>query len=256
VAEPGGPQAPLDRDKCGRCDTLLVGEYCHACGQHRVRGRLTLRLFLTDVMRRILRLDKDFVVTFWRTLWGPGALTNDYLAGRRRDILDPLHYFVSSVFAQFVVSSITRALAPLINRESAMSWLGALGGIVAIKLGLILWAGGLWRLMFRSRTTNLAEIYVFTTYAASTTGLLWALLPLVDLLVPFDLARSEASVASITLGIEVIYVTYAVHDWLPRSLWRVFLGVASVLFVGYAILAAVLGVDQAVSFAPLSALTR
>ena len=254
--ESGKPQLPRGRDHCGSCGTLLVGDYCHACGQRRVDARLTVGAFLADVARRVLRVDVAFAVTFWRTLRGPGALVSDYLTGRRQGILDPLHYFVSSVFAQFVVASITRALAPLISRESAMSWLGSLGGIVAIKIGLILWAGMLWRLMFRSRIINLAEIYVFTTYAAATTGLLWALLPLLDLAVPFDLARSEASVATITLGIEVVYVTYAVHDWVPRPLWKVFFGVACVLLVGYSILAAALGVDQAVSFAPLSALTR
>ena len=152
-------------------------------------------------------------------------LVNDYLAGRRARMLDPLQYFISSVFIQIIVSGVTTAVAPLLNRESAESWLGQLGGMVAIKILFILWAGTLWRTLFRSRRFGLGEIYVFTTYAMATTGVLWSLLPIADLLIPVVLARSEMWVAAITLGIEVIYLTYAVRDSTERPVWQVLLGV-------------------------------
>jgi Protein of unknown function (DUF3667) len=243
-------------DNCISCGTALIGEYCHSCGQQRVAGRLTTREFLRDLARRILRLDAAYAVTLWQTLRSPGRLVNDYLAGRRAGILDPVHYYISSMFTQILVSSVTLIVAPLINRTSAVSWLGSLGGVVAIKFLLILWAGVLWRVMFRSRNRNLAEILVFTTYISATTSLLWTALPVIDLAVPMDLAKNEATVAAITLGIEVIYATYAVHDWLQRSVLLAFAGVASVLSVGYFGLVLLLGPEHAVSFAPLSILTR
>jgi hypothetical protein len=91
---------------------------------------------------------------------------------------------------------------------------------------------------------------------SATTSLLWTALPLIDLAVPIDLARSEAAVAGITLGMEVVCATYAVHDWLQRSIVMSLAGVASVLSVGYFGLALLLGPEHAVSFAPLSVLTR
>ena len=81
-----------------------------------------------------------------------------------------------------------------------MSWLGQLGGMVAIKILFILWAGTLWRAVFRSREFGRGEIYVFTTYAMDTTGVLWSLLPIADLLLPVMLARSEGWVAAVTLA--------------------------------------------------------
>ena len=221
-----------------------------------MEGRLTTREFFRDLARRMLRLDVAYAVTLWRTLRSPGRLVDDYVAGRRAGILDPLQYYVSSMFTQILVSSVTLIVAPLINRTSAVSWLSGLGGVVAIKFLFILWAGILWRLMFGGRRRNLAEILVFTTYLAASTSLLWTALPLLDLAVPMDLARSEAWVAGITLGIEVLYATYAVHDWLQRSVALAFAGVASVLAVGYFGLALLLGPEHAVSFAPLSVLTR
>jgi hypothetical protein len=54
----------------------------------------------------------------------------------------------------------------------------------------------------------------------------------------------------------VVYMTSAVHDWLRRSVLLAFAGVASVLSVGYLGLAWLLGPEHALSFAPLSILTR
>jgi len=209
-----------------------------------------------EVARRILRLDVAYALTLWRTLRSPGRLVEDYLAGRRAGTLDPVQYYMSSMFTQVLVSSVTLIVAPLINRTSAVSWLSSLGGVVAIKFLFILWAGILWRVLFRSQRRNLAEIFVFTTYVGATTSLLWAALPLIDLAVPVDLARSEGSVAAVTLGIELIYATYAVHDWLQRSVTLAFAGVATVLSVGYFGLVLLLGPEHAVSFAPLSILTH
>jgi Protein of unknown function (DUF3667) len=246
----------VETAKCGTCETLLVGEYCHGCGQRRLSGRLTGGAFIADVVKRVMRVDVALVSTFWRSLRAPGQLVNDYLAGRRAGMLDPLQYFISSIFIQIIVSGITTAVAPLLQRDSATSWLGQLGGMVAIKILFILWVGTLWRAVFRSREFGLGAIYVFTTYAMATTGVLWSLLPIADLLVPVVLARSEAWVAAITLGIEVIYLTYAVRDWMKRPIWQVLIGVSSILLAGYSILAYFIGVDHAVSFAPLSALLR
>jgi hypothetical protein len=94
--------------------------------------------------------------------------------------LDPVHYYISSMFTQVLVSSVTLIVAPLIDRTFAVSWLGSLGGVVLIKFLLILWAGTLWRVMFRSRNRNLAEILVFTTHISATISLLWTPLPLID----------------------------------------------------------------------------
>jgi hypothetical protein len=147
--------------------------------------------------------------------------------------LDPVRYYISSMFTQVLVSSVTLIVAPLIDRTSAVSWLGSLGGVVIIKFLLILWAGILWRAMFCSQNRNPAEILVFTTHISATISLLWSPLPLIDLAVPMDLTQNEATVVGITLGIEVVYAAYAMNDWSQRSVVLAFAGFASVLSVGY-----------------------
>ena len=220
---------------------MLTGEYCSACGQQRLAGRLTLRGLLRDVLKRVFRLDWAFLVTFWRMLREPGRLVPAYLAGHRAGFLDPFQYFFSCVFVQVVVSAFTHWLAPTVNRTSAVGWLGALGGIVAIKLLNVFWMGALWRLLYKPLRYNLAEIYVFAMYAFGTTGLLWALLPLADLAIPYPVGANPLIVLWVTLGIEVVYMTYAIWQFSGLPLWRCVARVLVVLLAGYTLLIGVVG---------------
>jgi hypothetical protein len=233
----------MAEEHCSSCGALLSGEYCAACGQRRLAGRLTLLSFLSDVLKRVLRLDHAFVVTFWRMLREPGRLVPDYLEGRRAGYLDPFQYFFSSVFVQVVVSALTHWLAPAVNRVSAFGWLGQLGGVVAIKLLNVFWMGTLWRLFYRQLRYNLAEIYIFGMYAFGTTGLLWAALPLVDLAIPYPLGADAVTVLWVTLGIELLYMTYAIWQFSGLALWRCVGRVLVVLIAGYALLIGVFGAE-------------
>jgi hypothetical protein len=232
---------------CANCDTPLLGPYCHVCGQPRRDGRLTLNAFASDVLRRVFRFDKAIAVTFWRMLRAPGVLVPDYLAGRRSGMLDPIHYFISSVFVQIVIAAFTQAVALRVDRASALMWVGQLGGFVAFKILIIFWMGTVWRVLFRDGRYNLAETYVFATYAFATTGLLWALLPVIDLIVPAPLGANAVTVSIVTTGIEVIYLTYAVASITRLALPASFVRVGAVLIVGYALLAVAVGVDRTIT---------
>ena len=140
-------------------------------------------------------------------------LVNDYLAGRRARMLDPLQYFISSVFIQIIVSGVTTAVAPLLNRESAESWLGQLGGMVAIKILFILWAGhAVARIVPQPPSSASAKSTSSRptpwprpacSGPCSRSPTFWC---------PSCWRAARAWVAAITLGIEVIYLTYAVRD--------------------------------------------
>jgi uncharacterized protein DUF3667 len=232
--------------QCPNCGTALVGDYCHGCGQRRIVDRLTVGDFLGDVGRRVFRFDVAFARTFWGMLRAPGTLVDDYLSGRRARLVDPIHFFISSVFIQVLINAFTRAVAPLLLRTSALSWIERLGGVVAVKILVIFWMASIWHLLFRPVRYNLAEIYVFATYVFGATGLLWAVVPLIDLLVPAPLGASPLVVSSITLAIEVGYTSYAVAHFARLPLWNSALRVSAVLAVGYGALVGLVGLDRAI----------
>jgi hypothetical protein len=232
--------------RCANCATTLLGEYCHTCGQRR-HERLTVSAFRDEVLRRVFRLDRALASTFWRLLHSPGRLVDDYLAGRRQGVLDPVHFYISSVFIQVAIAVLTRAAVPLLERTSTLPWLERLGGIVVLKIVIILWMASIWRLLFRAVRYNLAEVYAFATYAYGTIGLLWAAVPIVDLLVPLPLGPNRLAVVVVMLGIEVAYVTHAVAQFARLPLWLAFGRVTAVLAIGYGVLVAAVGLDQAIA---------
>ena len=215
----------MPRSNCPNCDAVLIGAYCHECGQKRLASRLTAREFFGDILRRVFRYDKALLHTFSLALRRPGALADDYLEGRHRGILDPVQYYVSSVFLQFVVVVLTRSLAPLMERMSALNWLGTIGGIAATRIVAVFVLGGLWQLLYRPTRRNLAENYVFALYAFATVGILWSLLPLIDLAVPAALGESPGVIAAVCLALEACYFVFAVSGFARTSIfdaaWRI-----------------------------------
>lgn len=81
-------------------------------------------------------------------------------------------------------------------------------------------------------------------YGFGTAGLLWAVLPLVDLAVPYPLGANPVVVLSASLGLETVYLTYAIQGFSRLSAWECLSRVVIVLAVGYALLVGVLGVDN------------
>lgn len=103
--------------------------------------------------------------------------------------------------------------------------------MVAFQALAILWMGTVWRLMFRPGA--------ITSPRAS--GLLWALLPLADLAMPYPLGADPSTVLLVTAGIEVSYLSYAVWRFSGLALCQSVVRVTLVLGAGYALLVALLG---------------
>jgi hypothetical protein len=204
---------------------------------------LTVSDLALDVLRRVYRFDTAFAATLWRLLREPAVLMKDYLAGRRAGYLDPIHYLISALFVQLLVTTFTHWLAPLVDRTSAFGWLwlGRVNGVLALKILSIFWMGTLWRVMFRPGRYNLAEIYVLAMYAFGTTTILWAALPLIDLAVPQPLGADPVSVLLLMLALESAYFTYVVRQLTGLPLWECLARVIAVLTFGYALLIAIMG---------------
>jgi Protein of unknown function (DUF3667) len=89
-------------DDCLNCGAILVGEHCHACGQH---GHVHRSVFhvIEEVIHGITHLDSRA----WRSLpmlaFRPGTLTRNYVMGQRARYVPPFAMFLFSIFAMFLV---------------------------------------------------------------------------------------------------------------------------------------------------------
>lgn len=117
VSEPRGVEG---RPACRNCEAPLVGPYCAQCGQRDAPPHPTLRELLGDAWESLTDVDGKIVSTL-KLLVRPGALTCEYLLGRRARYLPPFRLYLICSVAFFLVGSIdvTREAASDGRRDAA-----------------------------------------------------------------------------------------------------------------------------------------
>lgn len=99
---------------CPNCGELLVGDYCHCCGEKHLESRdLSVRHFLGEAAHELTSIEHSKLFhTLWALLVRPGFLTNEWIAGRRKRYLKPLNLFLGvfavSLFAYSVYKPVSR----------------------------------------------------------------------------------------------------------------------------------------------------
>lgn len=87
---------------CLNCDTPLIDVHCHRCGQPALVHR-TLGDFFHDLLHGVLHFEGKIWRTIPRLIWNPGALTREYIAGRRANYVSPIALFLFGVFLMFAI---------------------------------------------------------------------------------------------------------------------------------------------------------
>ena len=94
-------------DVCPECETTLVGDYCHACGEKRPESRdLSIRYFFSEAAQELTSVEHSKLFhTLQALLFRPGFLTNEWKAGRRRRYLKPLNLCLGILALSFFAYS-------------------------------------------------------------------------------------------------------------------------------------------------------
>lgn len=99
-----------DTTVCLNCGRTLVGAYCAGCGQKALDTNPTLREFLHDTTAELTAWDGKIPSTLATLLLQPGALTVDFLAGRRARWLTPLRLYLLCSLAFFLSKPVGQAV--------------------------------------------------------------------------------------------------------------------------------------------------
>jgi len=105
VAEKTPLKAP-DIHLCRNCGAELKGNFCHACGQKDSDYRRPYWTFVEDFSDNILSKDSRLWRTLGYLLFLPGAMTREYIAGRRIRFLPPIRTFLISIVLFFLTVSV------------------------------------------------------------------------------------------------------------------------------------------------------
>lgn len=104
--------------RCGNCDEVLRGPYCHVCGQKRFAdGDRRFGHLVAQAFEALTDLDGRFWGSLRALLLQPGRLSRDYLAGRRARWMTPTALFLLANVLYFLAPGLTDFALPLHNQE-------------------------------------------------------------------------------------------------------------------------------------------
>jgi hypothetical protein len=100
---------------CRNCDATVSGNYCHHCGQETRVHAPSFTEFAHEFIGHYVALEGRLWGTFARLLFRPGALTNEYLAGRRRRYVEPLRLYLTLSILFFALLKFTNTEPVILN---------------------------------------------------------------------------------------------------------------------------------------------
>lgn len=101
----GERRDPADpRGLCLNCGTVLVGDYCHRCGQAGHIHR-SLSAIWHDIAHGVLHFEGKIWNTLPLLFWRPGELTRRFIHGERARFISPMALFLFSIFLMFALFS-------------------------------------------------------------------------------------------------------------------------------------------------------
>ncbi|UTW57450.1 DUF3667 domain-containing protein [Kordiimonas sp. SCSIO 12603] len=92
---------------CANCYEPMHGSYCYACGQKDIGTRLTIKVFISQMLEALTEVDSKF----WRTLreltLNPGRVALNYINGNRASYINPVKYLFVCFAIYFSLTVIT-----------------------------------------------------------------------------------------------------------------------------------------------------
>lgn len=115
---PGRPPSPLPRERvCLDCGAPLSGRFCYACGQKDEPLRRNLKDLVLEFVQHPL-IDTKLWRSLVPLLLRPGALTEEYLAGRRTRYVRPLKLYLTISVTFFALLALLVPQEKYINFQS------------------------------------------------------------------------------------------------------------------------------------------
>ena len=87
---------------CKNCQAVLAGQFCHECGQKNSDFQRPYWTFVEDFSDNVFSKDSRLWRTLGYLLFLPGAMTREYIAGKRIRFLPPIRTFLISIVMFFM----------------------------------------------------------------------------------------------------------------------------------------------------------
>ena len=111
------PDSHAPAGRCPNCEAVLTGAFCANCGQEAHLHHASTREFLHEFIGHYVALEGKLWGTMSRLLFRPGALTNEYIRGRRVRFVQPLRIYLTLSVLFFAALKFTGGFEPVIDAK-------------------------------------------------------------------------------------------------------------------------------------------
>ena len=167
---------------CKNCATAFEGNYCPECGQKASTKRFSTKILFSELIDKLLPIDRGILYSSWLMLTRPGSTIRDYLNGKRAKLTKPFQFLLIMVAISLIFFSkedfskgmqagmqVTssdpekaRSTAAQAFSQQWMQWIS--DNMTALIVGIIPFMALVARWFFRKRDLNLAEHVVVGCY--------------------------------------------------------------------------------------------
>lgn len=88
---------------CLNCGTIVVGKYCHTCGQENIEPKETVWQLASHFFSDITHFDGKVFTSMKDLILKPGFLSKEYMNGKRASYLNPIRMYLFTSFVFFLV---------------------------------------------------------------------------------------------------------------------------------------------------------
>jgi hypothetical protein len=99
-------------ENCPNCEAVVSGHFCSNCGQEAFLHHASTREFLHEFVGHYVALEGKLWGTVMRLLFRPGALTLEYIKGRRVRFVQPLRLYLTLSLIFFALLKFTGSFDP------------------------------------------------------------------------------------------------------------------------------------------------
>lgn len=101
---------------CRNCHVKMAGEYCHACGQKHVEGRLDTAAMFSQLFEALTESNSTIWQTLRKLTRNPGKVALQYIDGGRAQYLNPIRFLLVTFTIYFSLMLVTGAQADIAGR--------------------------------------------------------------------------------------------------------------------------------------------
>ncbi|NVK52385.1 MAG: DUF3667 domain-containing protein [Flavobacteriaceae bacterium] len=92
--------------KCKNCNTELISDFCHQCGQRSAVYKVTFKETFQDFVDVTFSINAPLINTTLLLFSNPGIVFREYLNGRRKSFYKPVSFFIITTFIYIILRSI------------------------------------------------------------------------------------------------------------------------------------------------------